>query len=135
MSWNSIPAKASLKPKPFEAKVSDQELDEFKQLLKLSKIGPKTHENLTTNVKDYTSWGISREWLSNAKQHWETKYDWRKTEARINSYPNYTVEIEDSGFNFEVHFIALFSKKADAAPILFSHGWYVCFSHYRPISG
>ncbi|KJX98269.1 hypothetical protein TI39_contig422g00002 [Zymoseptoria brevis] len=41
-----------------------------------------------------------------------------------------TVPIEDksegghgTGFVFDIHFIALFSKKADAAPLLLLHGW------------
>ncbi|KAK4899675.1 hypothetical protein LTR27_002941 [Elasticomyces elasticus] len=74
----------------------------------------KTYENLTADVKDFTHFGISRQWLSDAKKQWETKYDWRQTEKRINSFPNYTVSIEHPGFDFEIHFIALFSKKKDA---------------------
>lgn len=72
MSYDRIPSQASLKPKPFEAHVSDQELNDFKQLLKLSKIGPKTWENLRTDGY----FGITREWLQSAKSHWETKHDW-----------------------------------------------------------
>lgn len=123
MSFAEIPAKASLKANPFKAHVSDQELSDFKQLLKLSKIGPQTYENTVADVKDFTHFGISREWLTKAKQHWESSYDWRKTEERINSYPNFTVLIEDSGFDFDIHFIGLFSNKADAAPLLLMHGW------------
>ncbi|CAK1357041.1 unnamed protein product [Cercospora beticola] len=80
-------------------------------------------DRLTANVKDYTHFGISRQWLSDAKQHWETKYDWRKTEARINSFNNLTVPIEHEGFTFDIHFVALFSQKKDAVPLLLSHGW------------
>ncbi|KAK4948293.1 hypothetical protein LTR10_012827 [Elasticomyces elasticus] len=123
MSFNSIPSKASLKPRPFTAHVSDEDLESFQTLLRHSRIGPKTYENLTANVKDFTHFGISRQWLEDAKKQWETQYDWRKTEDRINSYPNYTVAIEDSGFDFEIHFIALFSKKKDAVPLTLLHGW------------
>ncbi|KAK5708553.1 hypothetical protein LTR17_020586 [Elasticomyces elasticus] len=123
MSFDAIPSKASLKAKPFNAHVSNEELESFQTLLKHSRIGPKTYENLTADVKDFTHFGISREWLSDAKKQWETQYDWRKTEERINSYPNYTVSIEDSGFDFEIHFIALFSKKKDAVPLTLLHGW------------
>lgn len=74
MSWHSLPTKASLKPKPFEAHTSDEELNDFKQLLKLSRIGPKTYENQNSKSDQY--FGISRDWLEKAKSHWETKYDW-----------------------------------------------------------
>jgi hypothetical protein len=77
MSFNTLPSNASLKPQPFKAQVSDQDLSDFKQLLKLSKIGPKTYENQTADVKDFTHFGISRDWLSTTKQEWESSYDWR----------------------------------------------------------
>ena len=57
------------------------------------------------------------------KEYWVSNYDWRKTEDKINTFNNYTVEIEDKGFKFQIHFAALLSKKKDAIPILFSHGW------------
>lgn len=123
MPFDTLPSKASLKPKPFTAHVSDEALNDFKQLVKLSKIGPKTFENQVTDVKDYNNWGISRQWLADAKQRWENGYDWRRTEAEINKFPNYTVDIEEDGSTFSVHFIALFSKKADAVPIVLLHGW------------
>lgn len=123
MSFDKVPSKSSLKLEPFKAHVSDEELSDFKQLLKLSKIGPKTYENQTTDVKDYCGFGIGRQWLSDAKEHWETKYDWRKTEDRINTYNNFSTEIEDEGFKFNIHFIALFSQKSDAVPLLLLHGW------------
>lgn len=111
-----------IKPKPFKAGVSEEKLEHFKQLLKLSKTGPKAYENQVTDVKDY-KFGISRQWLSDAKQHWETRCDWRVTEAKINSFPNLTVPIEEDGFRFNVHFVARFSQKPDAVPLLLSHVW------------
>lgn len=124
-SFADLPSGATLQPKPFRAHVSDDALNDFKQLLKLSKIGPKTYENSIADVKDFTSFGISRDWLAETKAYWETKYDWRKTEDRINSYPNFTVPIQDAptGFTFDIHFMAFFSNKADAVPILLLHGW------------
>lgn len=115
MPFDTIPSNATLKPAPFEAHISDEALSDFKQLLKLSKIGPQTYENL----KEDRFFGISRKWLADAKQYWETSYDYRKMENRLNSFPNYTVDIED----IHVHFLALFSKKADAVPLLLLHGW------------
>jgi len=47
----------------------------------------------------------------------------RQREARINSFPNFKVNIEDDGEVLQVHFAALFSKKKDAIPLLFMHGW------------
>lgn len=99
------------------------QLQTFRHLVQLGGIGPETYENRIAEPKDFTSFGIKRQWLKDLKERWQGEYDWRKTEARINKLPNYTVEIEDGGFNFNVHFAALFSKKSDAVPLLLSHGW------------
>lgn len=123
MSFDSLPSKATLTPQLFKAHVSDDDLDAFTQLLKLSKIAPETYENRAADVKDFRHFGISREWLAGAKKHWETQYSWRKTEDRINSYPNFTVPIEEDGYTFQMHFVALFSSKPDATPLVLLHGW------------
>lgn len=57
------------------SKVSDEDLDQFKQLLKLSKIGPETYENQVANTKDYRGFGVNRKWLLETKKQWETQYD------------------------------------------------------------
>lgn len=49
--------------------------------------------------------------------------DRRKTEEEINSFPNYKAKLEHKGHSHDVHFIALFSKKKDAVPIIMTHGW------------
>ena len=74
--YDTIPSQASLKPKPFTAHVTDLELEGFKLLLRISRIGPKTYENQVADVKDYTSFGISRDWLEKAKEHWIENYNW-----------------------------------------------------------
>lgn len=72
MTYTSLPAKVSLKPAKFEAHVSDEQIRKFKQLLQLSELGPKTYENTT----DERFFGLTYEWLENAKKEWEETYDW-----------------------------------------------------------
>lgn len=113
--YGQLPSGATLKPEKFTAHVSDEELNDFKQILKYSKIGPKTYENL----KEDRYFGVSRQWLADSKKYWETQYDWRKTEDRINKFPNFKVKIEE----IDMHFLALFSKKQGAVPLVLLHGW------------
>ena len=47
----------------------------------------------------------------------------RSIEKRINSFSNYTAEIEHDGNKYSVHFMGLFSEKKDAQPIIMTHGW------------
>ena len=64
MAFDTVPLTATLGAQHFEAHVSDLDLDDFKHLLRLSKIGPKTYEN--QKVDRY--FGISRDWLVGAKK-------------------------------------------------------------------
>lgn len=57
-----------------------------------------------------------------------------KHEEHINSFPNFKVAIEDDdGHQYSIHFVGLFSKKADAIPLLLLHGWPGSFLEFLPI--
>jgi len=43
----------------------------------------------------------------------------RISEAKMNNFPHFITEIE----GLKIHFMALFSQKKDAVPIVFLHGW------------
>ena len=106
--------------KPFELHVSDQRLSDFKQLLKLTPLAPTTYENLQGDRR----FGVTKEWLSNAKDYWLNGFDWRKQEKHINSFPHFKAEVkDDDGEIYSVHFTGLFSQHKDAVPIAFFHGW------------
>ncbi|KAF7846051.1 hypothetical protein BT93_L5425, partial [Corymbia citriodora subsp. variegata] len=116
--------------KPFKAEIPEEAISELKQLLKLSKVAPVVYENQQHDRK----YGVTRDWLVQAKKHWETDFDWREHEKYINSFPNYTVPIkDDEGYEFTIHFAALFSEKEDAIPIAFYHGWPGSFLEFLPM--
>src|SRR6188474_1385513 len=52
-------------------------------------------------------------------QYWATEYDWRKCEARINSFPHFLTEVD----GLDIHFIHVRSKHEDALPLVVCHGW------------
>jgi microsomal epoxide hydrolase len=119
-NYDRVPKDTSLKLTSFTVAISDEELNDFKELLRLSRLGPKTYENLQKDGR----FGVTYEWMLNAKIHWETKFDWRRNEEHINSFPNYLAQIEDDGGEVhDVHFVALFSEKPDAIPLMCIHGW------------
>ena len=118
--FSKLPPKATLTPKPFTAHVSNEKLQHMKDLLKLSPIGPAVFENTNTDRK----FGMRRDWLTHAKDHWLNTFDWRQHEARFNSYPQFTADVKDAeGNDTEIHFLALFSERPDAVPLAFFHGW------------
>lgn len=69
--YTKIPKIAKQQPKPFTAHTPESAIDEFKTLLKLSKLPPKTYENQQSDRR----FGVSLDWMQEAKSAWE-KFDW-----------------------------------------------------------
>lgn len=132
--FNQLPSGATGKAEAYQLSVPDKELSGLKTLLSLSPVGPETWENKTSTRDQGNNFGITRDWLANAKETWLEKFDWRAHEAHINSFPNFKIAIKDGDDEpLSIHFAALFSKKKDATPILFMHGWPGCFLEFLPL--
>ena len=122
VDFGKVPSFAKLQLKSFKAHADEKKLQDMKQLLNLSPIAPANYENSDKSVE--RRYGMPRDWLVNAKDQWLNKFDWRKHEKYINSFPNFTTPVKDDAGNVtDVHFIALFSEKPDAIPLVFYHGW------------
>lgn len=118
--YDTLPNNPTCKVSPFELHVSNEKIADFKQLLKLSPLAAVTFENEQQDRR----FGMTRKWLSEAKEYWQSTWDWRDCEKHINSFPNFKATIKDiDGSEYDVHFVALFSKKKDAVPVAMFHGW------------
>ncbi|KAM0313998.1 hypothetical protein ACHAPQ_011926 [Fusarium lateritium] len=55
---------------------------------------------------------------------WQTVYNWRDVESRLNQLPQFMtpIDISDVGA-FNIHSVHKKSTKADAIPLVFVHGW------------
>lgn len=132
--YAKIPSSAKLRPTPFKAEVKQQKLDDFQTLLKLSPVAPAVYENSHPSVAQPRRYGVPRDWLLHAKEHWLNNFDWRQQENYINSFPNFTAEVQDdAGHHFTIHFVALFSEKQDAIPLALYHGWPGSFLEFLQI--
>ncbi|MEV0581832.1 epoxide hydrolase family protein [Nonomuraea sp. NPDC050310] len=63
--------------------------------------------------------GMPLDHLQELVEHWTTGYDWRVWEKRINEHPQFVTEIDGQ----KIHFLHVRSAKADALPLILSHGW------------
>src|SRR5206468_8171872 len=63
--------------------------------------------------------GVRLATMQKLADHWLNQHDWRKVEARINSYPNFVTEID----GLDMHFIHVRSKHEHALPLIVTHGW------------
>jgi hypothetical protein len=68
-----------------------------------------------------TGWtrGVPLDHLRELADHWRTGFDWRAQEARLNAYPQFTTEIDGQ----RIHFLHVRSERADATPLLITHGY------------
>ena len=65
------------------------------------------------------SQGVPLAAMRELASYWAGKYDWRKVEARLNSYPQFITEID----GLDIHFIHIRSKHENALPLVINHGW------------
>ena len=65
------------------------------------------------------SQGVQLATVQELAAYWATDYDWRKGEAKLNTYPQFIMEID--GLN--IHFIHVRSKHENALPLIVTHGW------------
>jgi pimeloyl-ACP methyl ester carboxylesterase len=57
--------------------------------------------------------------MQDLARHWETHYDWRACEKKLNDLPNFMTEID----GLDIHFIHVRSRHQDALPLIVTHGW------------
>ncbi|KAF9877098.1 epoxide hydrolase [Colletotrichum karsti] len=128
-AFGTVPKGAAKQPEKYTLRVPDEEIDDFKKLLALSKIGPETFYNR----QEDRQFGVTRKWLIEAKDAW-LNYDWRKREDRINSFPNFKAKVDHKEIGTtDLHFVGLFSSKPDALPVIFMHGWPGSFLEFLPM--
>ncbi|MEO8456279.1 MAG: epoxide hydrolase family protein [Chloroflexota bacterium] len=64
-------------------------------------------------------YGAPLAYVKELAEYWRTQYDWRKHEARLNEFPQFTTTIDGTN----VHFIHVRSPEPDALPLIITHGW------------
>jgi pimeloyl-ACP methyl ester carboxylesterase len=98
--------------KPFTVAIADTELQDLQQRLART----RWPERETTN--DWSQ-GIPLDYTRELANYWQTTYDWRRFEKKLNGWPQFKTGIED----LDIHFIHRRSPHEDALPLIMSHGW------------
>lgn len=66
-----------------------------------------------------TTQGVQLATMQKLAKYWETEYDWRKCEAKLDALPQFVTNID----GLDIHYIYVRSKEANALPIIITHGW------------
>src|SRR5256885_16728710 len=96
--------------RPFQFHASDEDLADLRQRIKATRWPEKAP------VADYSQ-GVPLATMQKLARYWTTEYDWRKLEAKINSYPNVITEID----GLDIHFIHVRSKYFFFIPVTTTH--------------
>src|SRR5256712_11847461 len=98
--------------RPFHVNVPEAELTELRRRIKATKWPER--ETVTD-----ASQGVQLATIQALARYWETEYDWRKVESRLNALPQFITEID----GLDIHFIHVRSKHENALPLIVTHGW------------
>jgi pimeloyl-ACP methyl ester carboxylesterase len=98
--------------RPFRANFPESALADLHRRLTQTRLPDKEV------VSDFSQ-GVPLKTQQQVLRHWQTSYDWRNCEARINALPNFITEID----GLDIHFIHARSKHEDAMPLIITHGW------------
>jgi len=96
----------------FRIETGQDELDDLKRRLKHARLPERE------TVDNWTQ-GIPNELVCELLDYWRHEYDWRVCQAKLNSFPQFTTEID----GLDIHFLHVRSPEPNARPLLMTHGW------------
>ncbi|KAL9112989.1 MAG: hypothetical protein Q9227_002854 [Pyrenula ochraceoflavens] len=103
--------------KPFKIHIPDSEIEDLKQRLSKARFPSE----LNDAGWDY---GAPLSEMKKLTAYWKDDFDWRVAEAKLNSLPQYTTQIQCECFEaLKIHFVHKKSDNPNAIPLIFIHGW------------
>ncbi len=97
---------------PFRINVPEEDLADLRRRIAMTRWPTKE------TVSDQSQ-GLPLGVMQQLAQYWQSGYDWRKVEQRLNALPHFITEID----GLKIHFIHVRSEHEDALPLIVTHGW------------
>ena len=98
--------------RPFSYHAADEDLADLKRRIAATRWPER-------ELVDDASQGVQFATIQKLADYWLNQHDWRKVEARINSYPNFVTNVE----GVDIRFIHVKSRHQGALPVIITHGW------------
>ena len=106
----SVPTTTEIRP--FHAEIPEEKLAELRRRIAATRLP-------SGELVADRSQGVQLATIKELARYWETDYDWRKAETRLNALPQFTTEID----GVDIHFIHVKSEHDNALPLIMTHGW------------
>lgn len=110
--------------RPFSIRVSDAALADLKTRLNLTRLPEPLQGAGWTHGTDIA-------YLRELLAYWRTDFDWRAQEKRLNQFEQFTTTID----GLRIHFLHRRAARADALPLLITHGWPGSFVEFTKVIG
>ncbi|MBV8717170.1 MAG: alpha/beta fold hydrolase [Chloroflexi bacterium] len=98
--------------RPIRINVPEADLTELRRRINATRWPER--ETVTNDSR-----GVQLATIQELARYWQTDYDWRNVEAKLNSVSNYVTNID----GLDIHFIHVRSQHDDALPVIVTHGW------------
>jgi len=110
--------------RPFRIDIPEEALDDLRLRLE------RTRWPEAETVDDWSQ-GIPLDYTRALCAYWADGYDWRATEARLNTFPQFITEID----GLDIHFIHVRSPHPGALPLVITHGWPGSIAEFQKVIG
>jgi pimeloyl-ACP methyl ester carboxylesterase len=98
--------------RPFNLEITEKQIDDLRRRIAATRWPTK-------ELVDDRSQGVQLATLKALADYWTSEYDFGRVEARLNTSPQFTTEID----GVDIHFIHVHSQHDDALPLVMTHGW------------
>ncbi|MFQ6331018.1 epoxide hydrolase family protein [Nocardia sp. CWNU-33] len=87
--------------------------------------------NIGIPIRPGWEYGVPLSFVRPLHQYWRDRFDWRAQEQWLNTFPQFTTEIDGQN----IHFVHVTSPEPDATPLILLHGWPSSFTEFLGLVG